>query len=216
MMIRVKIRDNLLKAPIRAHAVLPTKDMQEMSHRMPQALDARLGSEAFFDCGNLWRVTVPHNATSIGDSGFRYCCKLRGLRVPLGVKSLGVNVCMNCSDLEFVVFAPESELETIGWCVFMACAKLKQLNFPLKGREIGDHACCNCVTLEFLQLSPSLVEIPDCLSSVRNCADSRFRLRFARWAGKRAGIVHLLSSSSSRRSRSSTRFTGSASPTVKN
>lgn len=73
-------------------------------------------------------VSIPESVTSIGNSAFYNCMKLKSLRIPSRVTSYAYELTQNCGVLEDVQL-PEG-LITIGGYAFKNCYKLPKIVLP--------------------------------------------------------------------------------------
>ncbi len=77
-----------------------------------------LPDEAFLNCSNLTKVTLPDGLTSIGSNAFSGCKALTQFTIPDGVTSIGSMAFMGCTSLTSII-VPES-VTSIGMLAF-AC-----------------------------------------------------------------------------------------------
>ena len=57
---------------------------------------------AFSNCVNLEKITIPSSVKTIGDNAFYYCYKLSNVSIPNSVTSIGKYAFQNCINLEEV------------------------------------------------------------------------------------------------------------------
>lgn len=123
--------------------------------------------------GNSEEVVVPTqigNATvsKINDDAFKGNAFIRNVLIPESVRSIGVWVFENCSNLE-CVNVPQGVSE-INWGTFSGCSKLKTLVLPDSIIQIDYEAFDSCTSLELLYIPASTVEIRSgVFPSIRNC-----------------------------------------------
>ncbi len=119
------------------------------SVKIPNSI-TKIGEEAFYDCDLLAEVTIQEGVPSIGDEAFSGCNNLKSITIPASVKSIGNNA-FSFSGLNEVIFAPNSQLESIGQYAFSHC-NLTEFTIPKSVTSIGSHAfydCNNLATITF-------------------------------------------------------------------
>ena len=90
----------------------------------------------------LESIEIPKSVTSIGQSAFMYCTKLKSLTFPAGIKTLATSVLEGCIGLETVVI-PES-VTTINQDAFYNCSALQAIyNYALTPQTITERAVNN-------------------------------------------------------------------------
>lgn len=136
--------------------------------------------EAFQNCSNLTRVTIPKTVTNIGWRAFSGCNGLarngliivgdvlfgyigRGgrVKIPVGVKKIDSHAFANCESLTQVTI-PDT-VTTICQGAFEHCSRLKSATIGRSVREIGLSAFAQCGEL-------SSLDIPDGATSIRERA----------------------------------------------
>lgn len=81
-----------------------------------------------YKASDIVSVSIPESVTSIGNSAFYTCMKLKSLRIPSRVTSYAYELTQNCGVLEDVQL-PEG-LITIGGYAFKNCYKLPKIVLP--------------------------------------------------------------------------------------
>ena len=71
-----------------------------------------IGTEAFYNCSNLTRVTIPNTVTTIGEEAFCGCSNLTSVTIPDSVTTIGEEVFSYCTNLTNITI-PDS-VTTIG------------------------------------------------------------------------------------------------------
>ena len=117
--------------------------------------------EAFRDCKNLLKVTLPANIISIGSSAFYSCSSLTGVTIPDSVTSIAGYVFYGCSSLTSITI-PDSITSIAGY-VFYGCSSLIGVTVPNSVTSIGISAFENCSNL-------TSITIPDCITSIGSSA----------------------------------------------
>jgi len=99
---------------------------------------------AFTSCESLTSIEIPASVTSIGDWAF-YRTAITSITIPASVTTIGESMFDNCTSLETVIFAPNSQLQTISRRAFHACTSLTSIEIPASVTSIGIEAffvCC--------------------------------------------------------------------------
>ncbi len=102
-------------------------------------------------------VTIPNNATEIGDyknMGLKYEGEVF---LPSTLKKIGAYAFANQKDLYYVEFP--DHLEEIGDHAFDGCETLTFSSFPSSLKTIGEYAFCNCQMVES-------IEVPEDIESI--------------------------------------------------
>ena len=100
-----------------------------------------IGEEAFHDCPNLTRVSLPDSLTYIGEGAFRNCSGLTAITIPSGVTSIGDAAFMGCVSLADLLFT--KSVYYIGVSAFEDCTKLGSVTFPAGASFICSRAFAN-------------------------------------------------------------------------
>lgn len=161
-----------------------------------------IGEKAFKNCSGLTSIKIPASVKSIGkdaflkdtdvssnlttvefeegseletigEYAFRGCYKLKGVKIPASVKSIGdfafsawgkaPGETDESSSLTTVEFEENSQLETIGNAAFQDCQKLTRIVIPEGVKNIGSSAFLRCSALEY-------AEIPSTVTNVQKAA----------------------------------------------
>ncbi len=120
-----------------------------LSVQIPYGI-TKIGEYAFYDCDGLTEITIPDSVTEIGDDVFALCSTLKSIMIPASVESIG-NRAFMYSNLKEVIFAPESQLKSIGSSAFFDC-NLTAFTVPKGVISIGSDAfegCDNLVSVTF-------------------------------------------------------------------
>lgn len=138
-----------------------------------------IGKDAFYKTddvsSNLTAVEIEEGSVleTIGEYAFYGCYKLKGVKIPASVKSIG-NFAFSAwgkapgeanesSSLTTVEFEENSQLETIGNAAFRNCKKLTRIVIPEGVKNIGSSAFLGCSALEY-------AEIPSTVTNVQKAA----------------------------------------------
>ena len=143
----------------------------------------KIGSAAFYGCGNISSVTFPNSLTDIGENSFVNCKSLISIAIGNSVKTIGSGA-FNSSGLTGALNIPNS-VQTIGNSAFMftkitsvsfgnsvetidegafgATPLTGALSFPSSLRTIGENAFNSCPGI-------TSITIPSSVTSIGNMA----------------------------------------------
>jgi len=93
-------------------------------------------------------VCIPDSATEISNYAFYENTNITSIRIGVNVTIIDQNAFFYCENLETVIFAEGSLLETIENYSFEGCASLTSITIPANIFHIGDSAFGNCTNLE--------------------------------------------------------------------
>lgn len=126
------------------------KDVTELS--IPEGITA-------IPSGLTWPnayVTLPKSLKTIDSNAFK-SGEIKGINIPVGIKSITGYTFYYCSKLEYVTI--ESEDITIGESAFEGCSKLRQLDLGNGVTSIGRNAFLECPLSEEVTIPISVVKI---------------------------------------------------------
>ncbi|MBQ5973904.1 MAG: fibronectin type III domain-containing protein, partial [Oscillospiraceae bacterium] len=112
-----------------------------------------IGDEAFWQCYDLTKVTIPSGVTEIGTAAFGRCNALTEVVLPAGLVRLGTRAFFDCYSLTAITL-PES-LKIIEDGAFRACTALTALAIPKNVEAIGMGAFWSCIALNDLTVDPA-------------------------------------------------------------
>ena len=118
-----------------------------------------IGSQAFYECGNLTNITIPDGITSIGGFAFDGCSSLTEITIPESVTSIGTYAFYKCSSLTEITI-PEG-VTSIGDSAFYHCSGLKKITIPDSVTSIGDKAFGYCTSLKEITIPEGVTSIGD-------------------------------------------------------
>ena len=117
-----------------------------------------LSSRAFYNCKNLWKITLPNNILSFEDgsisgsttNGFDGYGTFSGTNItnitlPYALKSIGNGAFAYCSQLKYVEFG--NQVEKISSYAFYECKSLSGFTIPDSVTEIGKGSFYHCDSL---------------------------------------------------------------------
>ncbi|MBQ2944392.1 MAG: leucine-rich repeat protein [Ruminococcus sp.] len=105
-----------------------------------------IGESAFEYCGKLKGITIPEGVTEIKNNAFYYCYAIESVTLPTTLVSIGDNAFLNCKSIESITF-PET-LTSIGEYAFCGCDGFKSVNIPANLTSIDFNAFASCDSLE--------------------------------------------------------------------
>ena len=123
-----------------------------------------IGTNAFYNCGNLESVTIPAGVTSIGEFSFS-CTGLTSVTLPVGVTIIGDAAFLECRSLTSVTIP--SSVTIIDGRAFLDCISLTRVTIPDSVTMINTLAFSGCSSLTriiFEGEAPYFGQ--DCFSSV--------------------------------------------------
>lgn len=132
-----------------------------------------IGQEAFSNCEQLAKLSLPSTLVTIESSAFNNCRRLAGITIPASVKTIGNNALSGCYNLETIEVADGNEayeslgsnviierktktlllgcknstipdgVAAIGALAFNNC-QIEKIQFPETVKSIGDYAFASC------------------------------------------------------------------------
>ena len=128
-----------------------------------------IGQEAFSNCEQLAKLSLPSTLVTIENSAFNNCRRLAGITIPASVKTIGNNALSGCYNLETIEVADGNETyESLGSNVIIE-RKTKTLLLGCKNStipdgvvSIGAGAFNNCQIAE--------IQFPETVKSIGNDA----------------------------------------------
>ena len=115
--------------------------------------------DAFYDCTNLTRVTIPDGVKIIGRGAFRNCYSLANIIIPDSVISIDAYAFYNCAGLTSITI-PNSVM-SIGNYAFCNCRSITSITLPNSVTTIGSGAFRDCSTLTNINISDGIMSIGD-------------------------------------------------------
>ncbi len=125
-----------------------------------------IGSDSFYNCGELTDVTIPEGVTSIGSCAFYNCRNLTNILIPNGVISIGYNAFDNCTSLTKV--AIPNSVTRIKYDAFANCTNLSSITLPNNINKIENGLFRSCKNLTNVIIPESVIDIG--YSSFENCS----------------------------------------------
>ncbi len=112
-----------------------------LSVQIPYGI-TKIGEYAFYNCYGLTEITIPDSVTEMGNNVFSLCRALKNITIPASTESIGDSAFSN-SGLKEVIFAPDSQLKSIGSYAFYGC-DFTAFTVPKGVISIGQKAFYGC------------------------------------------------------------------------
>lgn len=123
-----------------------------------------IGTNAFYSCSNIERVTFPKTLTTIGNGAFCGCSSIKSISLArTGLTTIESQAFGSCDSLEEIHF-PDS-VTKIGDRAFLYCSSLKLIKLPMGLTGIEEFTFSSCESLKYMS-------IPDSVTSIDNYAFS--------------------------------------------
>ena len=106
----------------------------------------------------LTNLTINGNCYNIPPYAFYLCENLKGELVFNGVKSLGKQAFLGCTNISNITFK-DSQFTTIENNTFAYCKKLTSFEVPTSVKTIGSDAFDSCSSLETISISENVVSV---------------------------------------------------------
>ena len=104
-----------------------------------------LGDYAFSACTGLTELTLPTNATSMGNGIFQNCTGLDEVEIPAFLTTIPQSMFSGCTGLTDVVI--DSGVTTVGSSAFSGCTSLTQIELPSTVTTVNADAFNGCSNL---------------------------------------------------------------------
>lgn len=118
-----------------------------------------------FSCCTFESIKLPSGLKSLGVGAFAYCAHLKEISIPNGVKSLEVETFQYCTSLESVELP--NGMTSIGGSAFTGCKAITSIVIPDSVTSIGEYAFEYCLALKEIHLPASLRTVH--VTSFFNC-----------------------------------------------
>lgn len=125
-------------------AFMDCKNVEFINFKEPSRV-SYIGTNAFYMCEKIEKISIPEQVTSISPATFYNCAYLKRVTLPKDIKEIGAAAFWGCSNLPEIML-PES-LERIGDSAFGACFSLKEIIIPDKVEEIESETFTSCTNL---------------------------------------------------------------------
>ncbi len=111
----------------------------------------------FLDCRKLKEIKIPDSVTSIGSQAFQGCYNLEKITIPNNVTTIRIATFSCCYNLKEITI-PNS-VTTIEWYAFNECTSLKEIIIPDSVTSIEYGAFNRCLDLVEVRMSDSVTNI---------------------------------------------------------
>ena len=115
-----------------------------------------IGKNAFLNCYNARKVSIPNSVRLIDNSAFYNCSALTNITLPENLRRIGESAFFGC-DLITSIEIPNT-VTAIGSGAFMGCAELKSVTLSDKVTTIEPWTFANCESLATIDLS-NVIEV---------------------------------------------------------
>ena len=115
-----------------------------------------VGDSAFVNCDKLKSVIIPDGVATIGASAFNACSSLMYITIPSGITTIENSVFQGCSSLARITI-PEGAV-SIEDGTFQGCSSLTTISIPNTITSIGESAFGECSALSDVYYGGSLEE----------------------------------------------------------
>lgn len=115
------------------------------------------GYRAFVDCTSLESISLPSTLKELGNNSFQGCTSLKSIELPYGVTSIPLHSFSGCSSLTEVSI-PNS-VKHIGWFSFNDCTSLKEIVLPDSVEFVSADAFSGCTSLTNITISSSMERV---------------------------------------------------------
>lgn len=126
-----------------------------------------IGYQAFWNCADLYTVSIPNTVTRIETRAFFGCSKLVDINIPNSVTDIsGTQTFAYCSSLTSITLS--NSMTIIGEHTFEGCSGLKSVTIPNSITTIGESAFWNCSGLTSIDIPNSVLKI--CTRAFEGCS----------------------------------------------
>ena len=152
----VVVPDNFDGIPVTAIGNEAFYDRSMRSVVIPESIK-EIGSEVFYSCDYLEKISIPSGISVIPEDAFRYCYNLSEVVIPNSVKEIKSRAFQSCRNLSKIT-VPDS-VEKIGSYAFSDCQKLETAVLSKNLKSIGERAFSGCTVLKNLTIPQSVTSV---------------------------------------------------------
>ena len=133
---------------------------------MPARLTSMsIGNKAFYKCTRLTgEIILPNGTQSVGNDAFRDC-KITGLTLQDGLKTIGDYAFANCNDIYSENLRIPDSVTSLGTNAFANCNYIEKVTIGAGIESILASTFCNCNRLQYVEFQDPL-ETKVCLKSI--------------------------------------------------
>lgn len=124
-----------------------------------------LANYAFYECDQVYLVTLPEDCKQIGVRTFHGCSSLLSVALPDTVTHIGDMAFSDCVWLNKITFG--KGIVEIGMQAFMGCINLKEITLPASLTMLAPSTFAGCKRLRSVTLGDALTTVDDAV--FRNC-----------------------------------------------
>lgn len=126
-------------------------------YKIPANLVHSIRGGAFYGCSSLKQIEIPFGITYIGAQAFEQCTELEKITIPDTVTSIEFGAFSMCKSLTHI-YLPQN-LVTLGTRAFAGCVSLFTIAIPNKVKEISSFTFSGCTSLLSVSLPRDLTTI---------------------------------------------------------
>lgn len=116
-----------------------------------------IADNAFKNCADVKRVSIPDSVTSIGNYAFYNCSALNDVVMPDSVETIGNYAFAACSALDNISLG--NGVREIGKFAFYSCSALQNVTIPDRVETIGSQAFQSCEALTAVSVGKGVTNI---------------------------------------------------------
>ena len=113
-----------------------------------------IGSSTFEYLQQMESASIPEGVTKIAYGAFDSSIKLQRITIPASVIHIEGKAFSGCQGMTEVIWAENTQLETIGEHAFGGCTSLLNIDVPEKVKSIGFRAFRDCLNLRYINIRP--------------------------------------------------------------
>ena len=156
MVVRREFDRRTVNGEILLLAYLGRESLVDIPTQMDGLPVTQIAARAFLDCGTVTSVRIPDGVRSIGVDAFRRCNRLQSALLPDGVEAVESGAFLSCPSLR--IFRFPQLLRTVGTSSFSGSG-LESVVLPPLLASVGDAAFADCTHLTNVVIPSSVVSI---------------------------------------------------------
>ena len=143
------------------HIIITDCDKNVEEIDIPESINGysvtTIAESAFALCNKLKTVSIPSSVKEIGSYAFKGCYSLKSIKIPEGVTEINKATFSFCTSLNSVVLP--STLIKINDSAYSHCMNLEEITIPKNVISIGNSAFFNCYNMKNVKIYNDNVEI---------------------------------------------------------